>query len=417
MSGRPCKLCANPEAREKAVAMRAENETFKAIATKPGFKAPGVFRCLTNHEATAAQAELETVPAIAATPTFVEPEASTKRDPARKDLDSDLSSRAEAAAPETESPIITLVPEADLANGSVPAMAPGRHRAMTEALAKGQLEIALRAVREGSYEAGRLKAFLVLESAAAPIALRGFKAQLDKLRADNAPQPLVDFVTLKLIALREESQPEPQDPEAQDLEEQRAALSYEVEHSPDEAERAKATEQLLDAEEKIIRLRVERERKELAAKEAQRRTTAATKEQREADDRETLAAFREKESGRKKHRKQHIETVLALRDSAGTDREFGIDLSRLASKLPAGMVGRPSTYSSDEEANVLRLLVWALYTEMTRDNGHVARVPGFSPVFVVEALRRNELFTSYETARQRKENTGREQLREAASIV
>jgi len=113
MSGRPCKLCSNPEARERAVEMRNEGESFNAIATELELSGSGVHRCLSEHEApVVVEVDLGTATA-AHSPELVapaEPETAIKPPPAQEaepDIDAELvkateEARHAAATAETE---------------------------------------------------------------------------------------------------------------------------------------------------------------------------------------------------------------------------------------------------------------------------------------------------------------------------
>jgi len=70
MSGRKCKLCSNPAAREKAVGLRDGAASYADIAAELGLGRSSVHRCLTKHESPVVAAE--TSPTIAVEPTVIE---------------------------------------------------------------------------------------------------------------------------------------------------------------------------------------------------------------------------------------------------------------------------------------------------------------------------------------------------------
>jgi len=359
MSGRPCKLCSNPEAREKAVEMRDDGASFAAIGAELGIGSSSVHRCLTDPEHAAAA---ETSPAIAAEPTAAEPEHQA---PEVVDLGSATVAHApepEELKPEPEE----LKPEPSPVSVAAP-MTPAV--AMKEALRRGDFPGAMKAAHGQDLE--------ILD--------------VDPVRdVDGLDQEL--------------------DP---GLEQELQRLSYEAEYGKTESARSQATEKLLQVEARVYEQQAKKRRQSLARREAERRQHIAVEEKRDEENSHRAGQFLATEGESEKLYEKCVELGHSCNELTVQFMELGLRRHGLAQKLGYSNPGR---FSVGAIQQMLNLLSWAVWTAMVQDGGRAIGVKSFTPSHIVEPLRRNRLFELYEQARQEHEkNPPRDRDNESAA--
>jgi hypothetical protein len=272
----------------------------------------------------------------------------------------------------------------------------GHAGSVPEALARGDLEAALALAEEGSYEAGRLRAFVALEEARHPsIAARGYREQLSRLRSDHGPGFLRDFVTLRLGALDARAKSagpeyvEELDPVAAELNNLRVSRAVFALKAQEGDEEARAM--LREVKLRIREIEMDQEDAKLADDARRQREAEANRERTAQEAREALAAYRALEAEATAHRQHLSVKLLAFAEGVKHELELHRELHAGAAKLK----GHGVTLQYDMITDAVQLvnaISWALFSV-----GGV-RTAAHTPIarFVDERQRTGELSRFYE---------------------